>query len=133
MIYQRLQQRPAGDSGESPTTQKALTGTPASAQATAKSMRRRVLFQYRNAKAKQVAILGEFTNWQPQAMVSDASGLWKYIVELEPGEYAYFFSVDNRAMRDPSNSRTKMVGQSTLSLVIVSSPAASAAASSHIP
>jgi len=80
----------------------------------------RKFFSYRNSRAKKVMIRGDFTDWRPAPMQKDpASGKWTYMAVLEPGEYAYCFSVDDKSIRDPSNKRTKQFGKARVSSIVV--------------
>jgi chromosome partitioning protein len=64
-----------------------------------------VLFAIDAPQAEAVAVTGEFTNWSREgiAMEKDADGLWKAVLDIEPGEYEYRFIVDGRWIRDPNN------------------------------
>jgi hypothetical protein len=99
--------------------------TPAATPATApgssslEPATRNIKFTYRNSKAKQVSIRADFTGWKAQPMIKDAAGVWSFQAALPPGEYAYCFTVDGRAIRDMANKRTKIIGQTTVSAVVV--------------
>jgi hypothetical protein len=81
-------------------------------------------FAYRNAHAKKVMIRADFTGWRAEPMQKDAHNMWKYMAVLEPGEYAYCFSVDDKSIRDPANKRTKQVGKTRVSAIVVQAQAA---------
>ena len=86
---------------------------------------RKILFAYRNAKAHKVMIRADFTGWKEEAMQKDATHVWKYTAILEPGEYAYCFSVDDKKpIKDPFNKRTKKVGTTFVSSILVGPSAA---------
>ena len=54
---------------------------------------------------------------------NSATNKWTYMAALEPGEYAYCFSVDNKSIVDPANKRTKQVGKTRVSSIVVQSAA----------
>lgn len=84
----------------------------------------RKYFTYRNSHAKHVMIRGDFTNpnWHEEPMTYDkAKQVWVYSAMLEPGEYGYLFFVDGKPTRDPNNKRTKLVGKTPVSVLVVSS------------
>lgn len=64
-------------------------------------------FAYHNDAAEQVAIVGDFNQWNPTQTVFQklTDGLWRAaIVPPPPGEYRYKFVVDrHRWIEDPSN------------------------------
>jgi hypothetical protein len=81
---------------------------------------RNILFSYRNSKAKKVMIRADFTGWRAEPMKKDSTGTtWKYMASLEPGEYAYLYSVDDHPKLDPANKHTKQVGKTTVSAIVV--------------
>lgn len=81
---------------------------------------RNILFTYRNSLPKKVMIRADFTGWRAEPMEKDpATKIWKYSVPLEPGEYSYLFSVDDKPVRDPANKRTKKVGTTVVSSLVV--------------
>ena len=46
-------------------------------------------------KAKQVELLGDFSNWKPIPMNRTSKGLYQYTIELEPGKsYQYRYRID---------------------------------------
>lgn len=68
---------------------------------------RKVVFTYRNARAKKVAIEGTFTRWKSQAM-QKKDGEWSYTTYLLPGaDYPYRFIVDGKMIADPANPKQK--------------------------
>src|SRR5207244_3198644 len=81
---------------------------------------RKILFAYRNSKAKQVSIRADFTGWKAEPMRRDPTGGWVFQANLPPGEYAYCYTVDDKTIRDPANKRTKQIGRTFVSSVIVS-------------
>ena len=88
---------------------------------------RNIKFSYRNSKAKQVSIRADFTGWKAEPMHKDEQGVWAFQAALPPGEYAYCYTVDDKAIRDPFNKRTKQFGQTIVSAIVVT-PAAGRAA-----
>ena len=71
-------------------------------------------------------IRADFTGWRAEPMQKEPGGhTWKYMAVLEPGEYAYCFSVDDKSIRDPANKRTKQVGKTRVSSIVVQPPASS--------
>jgi hypothetical protein len=84
-----------------------------------------VLVQFRlgAADARQVSLVGDFTDWRPgHAMHELAPGVWSVVVPLAPGVYDYAFVIDGRSWRlDPlapkvgdgfggANSRVTVLG-----------------------
>ena len=73
-------------------------------------------------------VRADFTGWRAEPMEKDApTSTWKYMAVLEPGEYAYCYSVDDKSIRDPANKHTKMVGKTVVSSIVVQPPSAAAA------
>lgn len=65
-----------------------------------------VLFQLDEPRATGVSVTGEFTNWSREGVPlqkDEHSGLWKVILDIQPGEYEYRFIVDGVWIRDPNN------------------------------
>lgn len=84
---------------------------------------RKILFTYHNPKARQVAIRADFTGWKAEAMARDDRGVWTYQAHLLPGEYAYCFTVDDKTFKDPANKRTKQIGRTFVSAIVVEAKA----------
>ena len=61
----------------------------------------------------------DFTGWKAVPMHRDNQGVWAFQAALPPGEYAYCFIVDDKAIRDPFAKRSKVIGQATVSAVVV--------------
>ncbi len=80
---------------------------------------RKIKFAYRNSNAKQVSIRADFTGWKAEPMQKEAGGTWTYVASLTPGEYAYCFTVGERIINDPANKRTKVIGRTTVSSIVV--------------
>ena len=53
--------------------------------------------------AASVLLVGDFTHWQerPISMKCNKSGVWKAVVELQPGAHHYRFLVDGEWRDDP--------------------------------
>jgi len=70
--------------------------------------RRNVKFTYKNDKAKEVYIIGDFNNWDPEAdpMLKDQYGLWYIVKQLKARSYSYQYIVDGKWTIDPSNAQT---------------------------
>jgi len=66
---------------------------------------RNVFFTYRNSKAKNVAVIGDFTDWVPRKLDKGPNYTWKITFPLAPGDYAYNFVVDGKPRRDPNNPK----------------------------
>ncbi len=69
-----------------------------------------VKFSYGNDKAKEVYLVGDFNNWNPEVdkMKRDENGIWYITKFLSPGRYAYQFIVDGEWILDPANPNTVM-------------------------
>ncbi len=80
---------------------------------------RKILFSYRNSKVQQVGIRADFTGWKAEPMVKTTNGAWTYLAHLTPGEYAYCFTVGDKIINDPANKRTKVIGRTTVSSIVV--------------
>lgn len=65
-----------------------------------------VAFSYKAPKAKKVAVVGSFNNWDAQKDVLSkaTTGLWSGKVKLNPGRYEYKFWVDGNWENDPKAS-----------------------------
>lgn len=122
---------PTPDSGEAPvrSSTNSLISTPAVNTSTSgvvgtspapnEAGSRNIKFSYRNPKAKQVAIRADFTGWKAVPMQKDAAGIWTHQAALTPGEYAYCFTVDDKTFKDPANKRTKQIGRTFVSAILV--------------
>ncbi len=55
-------------------------------------------------EAKQVSLVGDFNNWEPNAtpMVRQADGRWMASLELRHGYHQYAFLVDGKCVLDPN-------------------------------
>lgn len=119
-----------GEAGSSSATVKLASAegatTPAGTASSEGSVRK-ILFAYRNSKVKQVGIRSDFTGWKAEPMVKAANGSWTYLAHLTPGEYAYCFTVGDKIINDPANRRTKVIGRTTVSSIVVEALPAKAA------
>src|SRR3990172_2125859 len=64
------------------------------------------IFIYKNPKATEVKIAGDFNNWVPDKGVNTVrheDGTWKKIIKISPGAYQYKFYIDGEWMEDPGN------------------------------
>jgi chromosome partitioning protein len=65
-----------------------------------------VLFRLDASDAHHVLVTGEFTNWSREGIPLErdpSDGIWRTVVDVEPGEYEYRFVVDGVWIRDPNN------------------------------
>jgi hypothetical protein len=65
-------------------------------------------FMFVAPDAKQVAIAGDFNDWDPTGsrLVKDEKhGVWTIEVRLAPGRYVYAFNVDGKWLADPAAPR----------------------------
>jgi 1,4-alpha-glucan branching enzyme len=63
-----------------------------------------VQFRLESAQARQVALAGTFTGWQPTLQLEQKEpGVWTALVPLRPGVHDYVFVVDGeRWVPDPN-------------------------------
>jgi 1,4-alpha-glucan branching enzyme len=83
--------------------------------------KRKVTFKVRAPDAKEVQLVGDFNNWDPNShpMGKDEEGFWKIGLRLAPGRYEYKLLVDGRwweDIREPNNVRNPF---GTLNKVLV--------------
>jgi chromosome partitioning protein len=67
-----------------------------------------VVFTYKDPRAQQVQLAGDFNSWVPDHEVETRhgpDGIWEKIVRLGPGVYQYRYFVDGEWLPDPSNPR----------------------------
>lgn len=66
-------------------------------------MLKRQTFQFTAPNAKNVLLVGDFTDWQKKAipMHQGSSGVWISKVALPPGTHHYLFIVDGQWCGDP--------------------------------
>lgn len=83
-----------------------------------------VRLTYQDAKARTVALTGEFNEWDQTCMPLrkiEPEG-WVYEGYLHPGDFAYSFVVDGQLRLDPENKKTKVVNGRDHSRLIVAPP-----------
>lgn len=73
-----------------------------------KTKRRRTTFSLEAMGAKEVVLMGDFNNWNPQThpMKNDGNGIWNKTVMLPPGTCEYKFLIDGDWKEDPQNYQT---------------------------
>ncbi|HSV43518.1 MAG TPA: helix-turn-helix domain-containing protein [Candidatus Bathyarchaeia archaeon] len=75
-------------------------------------------FQLNDPMAKEVYLVGNFTNWEKRIPLRRSSdGLWQKKVPLRPGRYEYKFIVDGEWRTDPQNTLTVQNTVGTLNSV----------------
>jgi len=86
-----------------------------------KDAKKRVTFQFNDAKASRVFLAGSFNFWDPsvQPLRKDAEGRWKTTITLLHGVYQYRFIVDGEWKEDPSSLNKQIDGSITSNSVIV--------------
>lgn len=70
--------------------------TTASKQTSAKHLTKKMRFKIKHPKAKSVALVGSFTEWEttPIPLAKVEAGLWEVEVELPSGRHEYLFLTD---------------------------------------
>ena len=74
---------------------------------------RRVVVHFRDARASDVRIAGDFNGWVPDKDVrshvqaDDGERVWTKVLELAPGTYQYRYVVDGEWREDPDNPRAE--------------------------
>jgi 1,4-alpha-glucan branching enzyme len=78
------------------------------AQTKPKIKRRRMTFSIEAFEAKEVALAGDFNNWdlKTHPMKNDGNGIWNKTLMLSPGTYEYKFLIDGNWKEDPHNYQT---------------------------
>ena len=74
-------------------------------------------------EAKQVSIVGDFNNWNPNVtpMLRQPDGHWKASLELSHGYHQYVFLVDGKRVLDPNAAgRTRDAQNQPVSLAAIS-------------
>jgi len=69
---------------------------------------KKVVFQLKAPTATNVAVSGDFNNWDPKGLPLKKSrnGIWSVELSLQPGRYEYKFIVDGEWKADPDNKLT---------------------------
>jgi 1,4-alpha-glucan branching enzyme len=89
----------------------------------AKCNMHRANFICRAPQAQQVALVGDFNDWDPSAhpMIRQPDGQWAAGLELNHGYHQYLFLVDGAPVLDPNASgKTRNEHNEPVSLVAVS-------------
>ena len=65
---------------------------------------KKVTFNFLAPEARNVALAGDFSDWDPtkHLMKKDKKGFWKVSLNLAPGTYQYKFFMDGVWYNDPS-------------------------------
>jgi 1,4-alpha-glucan branching enzyme len=81
----------------------------------------KVVILLRAPEAKEVFLLGDFNNWDPQTapMKKDGLGLWKMSMLLAPGRYEYKLLVDGQWRLDANNPNRALNALGTENNVLV--------------
>ena len=66
-------------------------------------------FALRAPDASEVAIIGDFTDWQAIPLTA-RHGRWEVELDLSPGQYAYQYVVDGVPLTPPEATRTRPDG-----------------------
>ncbi len=75
-------------------------------------------FEIKDAQAKDVFIVGDFTNWGKKIRLRRSSdGTWRKRIDLDPGRYEYKFIVDGEWRIDPQNDQQAYNSVGTLNSV----------------
>lgn len=72
-----------------------------------KGKKRRIIFSLSADQAAQVALVGDFNNWNQTThpMKKNKNGAWEKILMLDIGRYEYKFLVDGHWQNDPQNGQ----------------------------
>ncbi len=72
-------------------------------------------------EAREVLLLGDFNNWDPQSppMRKDGGGLWKMRLLLDPGRYEYKLLIDGQWRLDANNPNRVLSAFGTENNVLV--------------
>jgi 1,4-alpha-glucan branching enzyme len=79
---------------------------------------RHVVFRHFRPLARQVAVAGDFTGWEPKVCHRNAQGLWTLTCDLPDGVYQYKLVVDDVWREDPSNLRVTPDGMGGVNSVL---------------
>jgi len=69
---------------------------------------KKVTFSLEAAEAKDVALMADFNNWNPEKhpMKNHGNGIWKKTVMLSPGQYEYKFLIDGKWLEECKGNDT---------------------------
>jgi chromosome partitioning protein len=90
----------------------ATAPTPLRAESAGADARREVVIRYRDLRASDVRIAGDFNGWVPDKGVRSlietegTTRVWTKILRLPPGRYQYRYVVDGEWREDPENPET---------------------------
>ncbi len=85
---------------------------------------REVVVRFRDERANDVRIAGDFNGWIPdkgvRSLIESDSGtrVWTKILQLPPGEYEYRYVVDGEWVEDPENAQPEPTGAPRSVLVV---------------
>lgn len=74
-----------------------------------KKTKRKIRFQYRNSRPREVSVLGEFSDWEPIPMLKGKNHTWSATVDISPGSYLYCYDIDGRLIPDPNNPNLQIL------------------------
>lgn len=83
---------------------------PARLEAAPAAEPREIVIEFRDAGAHDVRVAGDFNGWVPDRGVvsstrqEDGTRVWRKVLHLQPGTYAYRYVVDGEWREDPTNS-----------------------------
>ena len=111
---------------ETPETTAPVATNPAASkqqpqQKTGEVKLRNILFQFKSATARSVALIGDFNSWQP-AQMQKKGNAWEVAVKVKPGVYDYNYQVDGKIVLDPNNKKppvTTKRGHKSSTIVII--------------
>ena len=72
-----------------------------------KNKKRKITFSLSSDTAVDVAVAGDFNNWNPAShpLKKNKNGVWEKILMLDIGRYEYRFLVDGHWESDPKNNQ----------------------------
>lgn len=79
----------------------------------------RTTFLY-SKEATSVYLIASFNDFEPLTMEKSFTGLWRYNVDLDPGEYLYKFIVDGERIIDFSNNNISVHNNEIFNIRVVS-------------